>query len=203
MIMTKQLMPGERIPELKISQEFGISRTPVRDAMRQLANEGLIEIYPNRFARVAEYNIDNIRNIGVMRIALDSMAIKLAALFGSQADFLNLRRIALNCSEAAKTGDYAKRRQYDSDFHEELANISKNEPLIKFHKELHTRVRFILLHHPNPVETETRHLRQHTEIADALMRHDEKEALAIITEHLTSFYSLHEKFPDGFFSERY
>jgi DNA-binding GntR family transcriptional regulator len=201
MIMSGQLKPGERIPELKISQEFGISRTPVRDAMRQLANEGLIEIYPNRFAKVAEYDFDNIRNIGVMRIALDSMAIKLAALFGSQADFLKLRQIAVACNEAAKAGAYAKRLQFDSDFHMELAAISKNDLLYKFHKELYARVQFIILHHPNPVENESRHLRQHVEIADALLRHDPEEARALITDHLTSFYRLHEGFPDGFFSK--
>ncbi len=56
MILNKQLMPGDRIPEVRISQELGISRTPVRDAMRRLANEGLIEIFPNRFAQVVEYS---------------------------------------------------------------------------------------------------------------------------------------------------
>ena len=98
MIMTKQLMPGERIPELKIAQVFGISRTPVRDAMRQLANEGLIEIFPNRFAQVKQYDDNAITEIGTLRIALDSMAIKLALLFGSQADFLHLKEIAQNCA---------------------------------------------------------------------------------------------------------
>jgi DNA-binding GntR family transcriptional regulator len=201
MIMAGRLAPGEHIPELKISQEFGISRTPVRDAMRRLANEGLIEIYPNRFAKVAEYDFDSIRDIGVMRIALDSMSIKLAALFGSQADFLKLRQIALDCVEAAEAGDYAKRLRLDSDFHMELASISKNDLLLKFHKELYLRVQFIFLHHPNSGDNESRSLRHHVEIADALMRHDEKEALALITEHLTSFYRLHEQFPDGFFTK--
>lgn len=199
MIMSRQLMPGDKIPEVKIAQEFGISRTPVRDAMRQLANEGLIQIYPNRFAKVAEYGESSIRDIGVLRIALDSMAIKLSAMFGSQADFLKLRQIAQDCHDAMAAGDQNRRWSCDSDFHMELANISGNELLVKFQKELYMRVRFILMHHSSHLEDEEGHLRQHFEIVDALSEHDERTAMAVVEDHLTSFYNLKEKFPPQFF----
>lgn len=199
MILNKQLMPGDRIPEVKISQELGISRTPIRDAMRRLANEGLIEIYPNRFAMVSEYSEDSIRDIGVLRIALDTMAIRLASMFSSRADCLRLKEIAENCLDAMKEGNKKLRWQYDSQFHMELATMSRNELLIKFQKELYLRVRFILLHHPNPIENEMRHLHQHLELADALMAHDDALAESIIIDHLTSFYNLSDKFPSTFF----
>ena len=199
MILNRQLMPGDRIPEVKISQELGISRTPVRDAMRRLANEGLIEIFPNRFAKVAEYSEDSIRDIGVLRIALDTMAIRLASMFGSRADYLRLRDIAEKCLSAMKDGNKKLRWQYDSEFHMELATMSRNELLIKFQKELYLRVRFIMLHHPNPMENEKRHLRQHVELADAIMEHDDRRAQAIVIDHLTSFYNLRDKFPETFF----
>lgn len=199
MIMNKQLMPGDKIPEVKVAQEFGISRTPVRDAMRQLANEGLIEIYPNRFAKVAEYTEASIRNIGVLRIALDSMAVKLCALFGSQADFLRLEQIAQACYDAMKAGERNLRWQLESDWHQELANISGNDLLIKFQKELYLRVRFVMMHHTNPKLNEEQHLRQHFEISNALKEHDERTAIAVIEDHLTTFYNLREKFPPDFF----
>lgn len=199
LIMTKQLKPGERIPELKIAKEFGISRTPVRDAMRQLANEGLIEIFPNRFAQVAQYDPEAIHDIGVLRIALDTMAIKLACLFGSKADFLQLKQLAQNCYDAMKEGNLNARRKFDSDFHLMLTTISKNELLAKFQKELYMRVQFIMLHHPNPVDNETKHLKQHFEIVDALMNHDESTAVTIICDHLSSFYNLRDKYPPDFF----
>lgn len=200
MILNRQLMPGDRIPEVKISQELGISRTPVRDAMRRLANEGLIEIYPNRFAKVAEYSEESIRDIGVLRIALDTMAIRLAAMFSSQADCLRLKDTAQKCFDAMKEGNKRLRWLYDSEFHMELATMSRNELLVKFQKELYLRVRYIMLHHPNPVENERRHLRQHLELADALMDRDEKSAQEIIVDHLTSFYNLRGRFPDTFFA---
>jgi DNA-binding GntR family transcriptional regulator len=199
LIMTKQLLPGEKIPELKISQEFNISRTPVRDAMRQLANEGLIEIEPNRFAKVVDYDYTALHDIGILRIALDSMSIKLASLFGSMADFLKLKEIAQNCADAAQAGNQAKRFECDVDFHMELANISKNALLIKFMRELYMRVRFILIQKPNELSNEKLHIQQHFDITQALIDHDEKAALSIIRNHLSTFYDLRDQFPEGFF----
>jgi DNA-binding GntR family transcriptional regulator len=199
LIMTRQLMPGERVPELRIARELGISRTPVRDAMRQLANEGLIEIFPNRFAQVAQYDPDAIQDIGVLRIAVDTMAVKLASLYGSQADFLQLRQIAQNCHDAMEAGEVKLRRKYDSDFHLKLSTISKNELLAKFQKELYMRVQFFILHHHNPADNEKKQLKQHFEIVDALMAHDEAAAVAIICDHLSSFYNMRDRFPQDFF----
>ena len=51
-----ELKPGDRIPEVTIAQELGVSRTPVRNALKQLENEGLVVIYPNRFVQVATYD---------------------------------------------------------------------------------------------------------------------------------------------------
>ncbi len=199
LIMTKQLMPGDRIPETRIAEEFNISRTPVRDAMRQLCNEGLIEIFPNRFAQVQVYSDEAIREIGTLRVALDTMSVKLAGLYGSRADFLRLLETAEQCSSAAAAGDGELRRKYDSEFHFGLAQIAGNSLLQKFQKELQLRVQFIQLHHPSPIANETRHLQQHKDIAAALMEHDERKALELVCNHLTTFYNLDDYYPENFF----
>ncbi|MCL2865756.1 MAG: GntR family transcriptional regulator [Lachnospiraceae bacterium] len=199
-IMTKQLLPGERIPEEKIATEFKISRTPVRDAMRQLANEGLIELIPNRFAKVKEFNSESIAEIGTLRIALDTMAIKLASLYGSRIDFIHLADIAKQCEAAYLANNTVLKRQLDIKFHMTLAKISGNSLLLKFQKELYLRIQYILLTHPNPISNEERHLQQHFEITEALQNNDETLAVEIITDHLTSFYQLEDKFPQSFFT---
>ena len=117
MIKTKQLMPGDRVPESRIAEEFQISRTPVRDAMRQLSREGLIELFPHRFAQVRVYSADAICEIGTLRVALDTMSVKLAGLYGSRADFLQLMELAQQCSHAAAQGDREMCRYYDGEFH--------------------------------------------------------------------------------------
>ena len=200
MIMTKQLSTGEKIPENKIAEVFGVSRTPVRDAMRQLANEGLINILPNRFAQVAEYAETEILEIGTLRILLDSIAIKLCLLYGSRADFLNLKRIAIECENAYKANDYALRCKYDMEFHMELANITKNSILIKFQKEINLRVQFIILHYPNSITHDQTYLIQHKQIADALIEHNESEALQLMLDHMSGFYNLAGTYPGDFFN---
>lgn len=200
LIMTNQLMPADKIPENKIAELFGISRTPVRDAMRQLANEGLITIFPNRFAQVTEFSAEEIREIGTLRISMDTLAVKLALLFGSQAEFLNLHKLAVACDEALQSNDIALRTKLDTDFHMELAKISKNSLLIKFQKELNLRVQFIILHYSDSMNNETKHVNQHVLLADALLAHDEADALSLIVDHLTSFYKLGEIYPSDFFN---
>lgn len=200
LILTRQLMPGEKIPENKIAELFGISRTPVRDAMRQLANEGLITIFPNRFAQVTAFTLDEIREIGTLRISMDSLAIKLALLFGSQSDFLNLRKLAVACDEAQQSHDFVKRIKLDTEFHMELARVSQNFLLIKFQKELNLRVQFIILHYSDAVDNDQSHTNQHVQLADALLAHDEQKALSLVMDHLTAFYKLSEIYPADFFN---
>lgn len=202
LIMTKQLLPKDRIPENAIAQTFQISRTPVRDAMQQLANEGILEIFPNRYVQVKEYSPEDIIEIGTLRLALDTLSVKLASLFGSRADFLRLDEIAAECEKASQRGDFKLRNELDCKFHMTLAEISGNNLLIKFQKELYLRIQYIMLCYPNSVEREIDHVTQHHLIAEALINNNVTEALIIISDHLTSFYNLSSKYPSDFFRSR-
>ena len=82
-ILTLELHPGDKVPETAIAKDLGISRTPVRDALRKLEADGLVNIYPNRFIEVATYDEKDIANLGVMRVAVDTMAVRLAIFRGS------------------------------------------------------------------------------------------------------------------------
>lgn len=199
MIMTRELLPGDRIPESKIAQEFNISRTPVRDAMRQLANEGLLEIYPNRFAEVKVYTPEEITEIGTLRISLDSMSVRLASLFGSRSDFLRLENIAKQCEEAAEKKDSVLRRQLDCDFHMALTELSGNSLLIKYQKEIYLRVQYIMTCRTEYDDFEIKSLAQHMEIIQALMDNDVDKAAAVNMDHLMAYYDLKDTFPPNFF----
>ncbi|MDO4270157.1 MAG: GntR family transcriptional regulator [Eubacteriales bacterium] len=198
LIMTKQLCPGDRIAEVRIAEEFGISRTPVRTALRHLANQGLVDIAANRFATVSTYTPDTVRDIGMLRISLDSIAFKLAMLYGNHADFLRLYEIADKCRAGMEANDQFNRRTEDCNFHLELAKISHNKLLVKYHTELYLRMQFILLYHTDAVVNTKRHVEQHFEIVSALMNHDEALGLEILTDHLSSFYLLDQYFPRNF-----
>lgn len=202
-IMRKEMMPGMHISELSIADELGISRTPVRDALRRLANEGLVTIYPNRFVKVSEYSDEDFFNIGTMRIAMETMSVKLASFYGSMADFMRLQEIAVQCYDAILSNDEEGARLLDAGFHMEMARLTNNVLLMKFHEELYLRVEFILLHTVDMVRVENEHMRQHLDIVDAMIKQDIERACFLVQEQLSSFYRLRKRFPEKLFIDHF
>lgn len=197
-IMSRELMPGDRVPEKKIADAFGISRSPVRDALRRLEGDGLVEIFPNRFAQVAQIQPEALREMGLLRASLDAVAVKLALLFGCRADFLALKKIAQDCGAASRKGDFPLRAQVDSDFHLALMKIGRNPMLLHFQQELNTRVQYAILHYPNEIKYTAAPLEDHVAIAEALLRGDEAAAVQISVDHVVRFYDLLEYYPESF-----
>lgn len=201
MILTKQLMPGEKIPELKIAEQLGVSRTPVRDAMKKLENDGLIELFPKRFSQVKDYTLAEIQDLGTVRIALDTLAVRLATIHGNQMDYLHLIELAKECQNASEKGDVLMRAQKDCDFHLAITMISKNDSLQRIQNGLYLCIQFILIHHPNPAANEKLHLQQHFDLITAISETRINDAVQIIRDHLSSFYNVKESFPPGFFDD--
>lgn len=190
LIMSRQLTPGEKISESEIAGKYGISRTPVRDALRRLQNEGVITLFPNRFAQVTEYEDHDIREVGYMRLALDKMAARLALRYGSRNDFDRLEGIADACFDAYRSGDYRRRFELDAKFHSTLSHISQNKLLTKFQNEINIRVQFILTFYRASFENDESHLNQHKEIAQALKAHNEPLLMNLVQDHLIKFYDI-------------
>jgi len=203
MILSMELKPSERIPEEKIAKQFGCSRAPIREAMKRLAHEGIISIYPNRYAEIANYNAEQIEQIGVVRVFHDIMAVKLALFYGSKMDFLKMKAISDECYEAAKSGNYELRINKDCEFHMELIKIGKNQQLFKFENELFTRIKFIqatnYVHLIGPEEQ----LKEHYEIVDLLINHEEENVVKLIIQHDSNFHGISEKYPVKFFTADY
>lgn len=197
-IMSGDIQPGERLTESRIATRFGVSRTPVRDALRRLREDGLIDLTPHHI-QVSSYSPSAVRDIGILRLSLDSMAIKLSLLYGSQSDFLSLQEIAKACEQAMLAGNQPQRRALDCNFHRRLAEISGNRLLFQMQDALNLRVNFILLSHTDAVVNENIHIQQHFDLVDALMQHDEERALQLISLHLRSFYNLDPQYPPHFF----
>lgn len=199
MILSGQIKPGDRIPEAKIAAQFGISRTPIRDALRQLANDGIINVYPNRFAEVANWNDDAIVQIGVTRIELDNLAAKLAIYHGSNAEFQAMLQHSRNCLDAANRGDLATRIKEDCAFHLELGTISKNCQLYEFQKKIYLKVEFLQSWRSDYCLPPEEQHQDHCNIIDALMVRDQKKVLRLLTTHNLHFHDIENKYPLSFF----
>ena len=87
MILSQQIKPGEHIPEIKLANQLGISRTPMREAIKRLAADGIVTMYPNRYAEVTVFREGWLQEVGIIRLALDTVAAHLSIHYGSNYDF--------------------------------------------------------------------------------------------------------------------
>lgn len=192
MILTGKIECGEKIQEQQIEQKLGVSRTPVREAVRRLSNEGIIVLYPNRHAEVMTFDKQSIKDLGMVRITLDCLAAQLAIQNGSNRDFDLLAELATKCQKFHDEDSLYKQIQYDTEFHLKLVEISANEVLIGLQKSIMLRTQLLqttlIEEQSNVCDVKT-----HNEILDALYERDLDAVLAAIQKHLAPFYNLDAK----------
>ena len=203
MLMSKQLKQGDSVPEGKLAEQLGVSRTPVREALRRLAGEGIIRIYPNHQAEVISIDENYATQLGIMRIAIDKMAIRFAAYYGSTADFQKLLKRAETCMELYKSKKSSRMERSESDtiFHKELVDLSKNEFLIKYQKSLTLQVNLLQTwkYFDDKLDRGYKSSLYHIQIVECMLNRDVKGAIRTSVEHLVKFYDLEDKFDTDFF----
>jgi len=192
MIFKKQIKVGEKLFEQELADKFGVSRTPIREAFRRLANEGIINIFQNRYSEVINFNEKSIINLGLIRISLDSLASQLAIYYGSNNDFLNLKKIAEQSKKFFLDGDLYNYIKYDCDFHLKLAEIGRNDILFDIQKKLYLIVRLLQTIRPeNELNSDSAF--EHLQVADKLLERNVKGAVKLIQTHLSKFYKVQVK----------
>ena len=195
-ILSMKFKSGDKIPEAKIANDFGTSRTPIREALHRLADDGIINIYPNRTAEVAHWDDETIRQIGLMRIQLDVLAAKLAVYHGSNADFAQMFQHAELCLKAGREGNIAKRIREDCAFHCDLSRISKNAQLYQFSQNIALKIEFIqscfgVVYLDSPEQQ----YEQHKEIYRALLNRDARTAASLIVKYHALFHDMVDYYP--------
>jgi DNA-binding GntR family transcriptional regulator len=190
MILTRKIQGGEKLTEERLTDLLGVSRTPVREAIRRLANEGLVVVYPNRQSEVVTLDEAAIQELGTVRMALDVLAAQLAVLNGSNADFMRLRKIADACYEAAKQGDIYERIRLDCDFHLMLTEIGRNSVLLTMQRQLYLKVQLVQAEKYIDVEDSLKKIEGHNSIIEALFSRNEERVIRALQEHLASFYNV-------------
>lgn len=190
MVLTRQIKCGERVPETMIAEKLGISRTPIREALRRLASAGIINIYPKRFAEVVTFSEQAVKDLGFIRVMLDTIAAQLAIINGSNADFARLRDITDQCMAKAQAGDVVSTVGFDCEFHMMLAAIGGNPFLIDMQKDLYLKVKLLLCTSDREMEERISSLQHHYDIIDRLLKRDAEGVIRVIYTHLAEFYKL-------------
>lgn len=124
------LKPGERLMEIQLAEELGVSRTPVREAIRKLEQEGFVEMLPRRGTYVANISIKDVIDVYEIRIALDVLAAGLAAERITEEELVTLKRQLARIKTVVEHDEMEKVGEYDWEFHEVLYKASKNDRLV-------------------------------------------------------------------------
>lgn len=183
-IVEMDMLPGTRVVERDIAEEFGTSRTPVHEAVQRLADEGLIEIVPRSGTFVARIPLDALEEANLVRHALETAIIEKAAQRVQPADTARLRDILAEQEAAIASNDFASFHRTDERFHALLAELSGYPgvwPIIQQAKTQMDRYRQLTL----PLEGRMPGvLEEHRAVVEAIEARDPEKAVAAMREHL-------------------
>lgn len=128
-ILDGTLKPGERLVEDRLSAELGVSRVPVREALRSLSAEGLVTLLPRRGATVVEVTPEDVAELVEVRALLEGLNAKLAAQRHDPEIIALLEETLVRGNDAASTGTAEELARLNAEFHERLAEASRNSVL--------------------------------------------------------------------------
>lgn len=179
-IVSGKWVPGDIVEEKEIASSLGVSRTPVHEAIAQLAEEGLISIMPRRGTIVAHISIADIRNVYEVRRLVEEHTIGLAVKCADRDRLLEFKRV-FESDETLKK----EQEDWDGNFHRYLAECTKNKYLIKIVSELMVQsMRIRSLSNRRVDERRTQSVLEHIAIIDAILDGDEELAKKEIINHL-------------------
>jgi len=178
------LKPGERLMEVQLAEELGVSRTPVREAIRQLELEGFVVMIPRKGAYVADLTNKDVAEVMEIRAALEGLAASLAAERISAEELEQLERLLVDVAEIVKTQDVKLLVEADTKFHDVIYQASRNTRLVQIVSNLREQIqrfRTTSLAYPGRM----RHtLEEHKKIVDAIARGDVKRARIMAIDHI-------------------
>lgn len=192
-IIGGQHSPGSRLIEDRLANELGVSRSPVREALRVLEAEGYVAMIPRKGVVVSSLSADEAAEIFEVRIALESLAARLAARKASEASIARIERILAAAERAQRRGDVAALSRLNTDFHQLVLDIAGNGYLRDVMMPLRGRMQWIFSQTAGG-ERGRHSVTEHRELAHAIAEHDEDGAARSAAAHVRSAQQTYEAF---------
>ncbi|MGE3268965.1 MAG: GntR family transcriptional regulator [Chloroflexota bacterium] len=185
-IVSKRLMPGDRLAEEQLAKQFGVSRTPVREALLRLETEQFATRVARRGLVVRPIPEREVLEVYAVRSALDGLAASLAADQATPPDRARLRWLSQQIGDAASQSDFAKMAELNIEFHEAVCDAAHNGMLLLFMRQIHDWVRRFgstdtTFAHPGRAEQA---ILEHERIVDAIEAGDGDLAGNLAREHM-------------------
>ena len=182
-------LPGVRLPEIALSERFGVSRTPLREALKVLESEGLLQLKPHQGAIVTEVTVKDIEDKMRVLCVLEALAIEIACVAAKPDEIEAITRLQEGLLAAFQ---HPKRDRNTHDFylgnfgfHQAIVAASHNETLIDMHRYLHhhvQRARLLV----NCLDDSDNGMAEHDRVASALKARDADAAKTAMAEHMAT-----------------
>jgi len=184
MIFDGELEPGVRLQEEELSRRFGVSRTPLREALKLLTSEGLITIEPNRGATVTRLSVDELAEMFPVMGVLEGLAGELAAVHGSNDDLAELRVLHDEIVQRYGEKDLKSYFAANQRFHERLLRAAHNDTLANHYHLLAGRVRRARYRANLSTERWAQSVAEHEQIMQALETRDGALLSGLLRAHI-------------------
>lgn len=183
-IITGEFVPGERLMEIALANRLGVSRTPVREAIRKLELEGLVVMIPRKGAEVARITEKDLRDVLEVRSSLEELAAGLATERLDDDSREKIKTALDNFREAITTGDNPKIADCDVEFHDTVFEATQNKRLIQIINNLREQIYRYRLEYVKDTEYHVVLMKEHEELVDAMFSGDKKGAQEIMKRHI-------------------
>ena len=189
-ILRGELKPGERLMEISLANRLGVSRTPIREAIRKLEHEGLVVMIPRRGAHVAEITQQELKDVLEIRKSLEILAVtKICRCITDReigelekAEEIFARQVMKKDSDPAALGEA------DEQFHEMIYNATHNRRMIQILNNLREQMYRFRMEYLKDKEVRMKIVEEHEAILNAIRRRDEQEAVRLEQEHIDNQY---------------
>ena len=178
------LAPGERLMEIQLAEELGVSRTPVREAIRKLELESFVVMLPRRGTYVANLSLKDINEVFEIRAALDGLAAGLAAERITEDELEQMERLMVEIADHIEQHNNQKIVEVDEAFHDILYRASRNERLVGIIynlREQFTRFRSVSINYPGRLQNT---LEEHRQLVEAIAQRNPEAAQQKAREHI-------------------
>ncbi|KGJ05432.1 GntR family transcriptional regulator [Paracoccus halophilus] len=184
MIIEGELPPGTRINEGQVGAHLGVSRTPLREAIKFLASEGLIELVPSRGAVVKKFTAKEVRDMIDVLSNLEQLAARRACICATDEGIAGIRALHDRMLDRYREGDRMAYYRLNQDIHTATVTLSDNAALSDVHALLQTRLKRIrFIGHEGP-EKWANAVAEHEDMMAALEARDGDRLAAVIGQHL-------------------
>ena len=167
-ILEGKLKSGQRLMEVQLAEQLGVSRTPIREAIRKLELEGLVIMLPRKGAYVADMSFKDLIDVLEIRASLEGLAASLASGRRRDEDIEGLEKLAREFEESVKSGDIEEVLKKDVEFHEYIFSLANNKKLYQIINSLWEQVHRFRVTYVSDYEASLSLVEEHNKILEAI-----------------------------------